>query len=156
MWEIQNIHWYERCRTIPSYNYENETKSLYCSIHKEDEMVYVKSKTCTHEVKGYLFIITRMRQKAYFVQYIRKLEWLTKNKKWRIVSQRGVISGSNNSNNVKGEQNSKSRTGNFRKIVHLCYNNNILITCVIRSWGIRRDSQRCLISGGKCKKGNGA
>ena len=116
MWEIQNIHWYERCRTIPSYNYENETKSLYCSIHKEDEMVYVKSKTCTHEVKGYLFIITRMRQKVYFVQYIRKLEWLTKSKKWRVVSQRGVISGSNNSNNVKGDQNSLTHTKFFSSL----------------------------------------
>ena len=43
---------HEGCKTIPNYNHENETKTLYCSVHtvhKEDGMVNVISKTCTHE-----------------------------------------------------------------------------------------------------------
>ena len=32
------------CRTRPIYNYENETKGLYCSVHKKDGMVNVRRK----------------------------------------------------------------------------------------------------------------
>ena len=37
------------CKTRPNYNNEGETKALYCSEHKQDGMVNVKSKTCIHE-----------------------------------------------------------------------------------------------------------
>ena len=37
------------CRVRPIYNKEGETKALYCSEHKEDGMVNVKSPRCIHE-----------------------------------------------------------------------------------------------------------
>jgi len=37
------------CRVQPVYNYEGETKGLYCSTHKKDGMVDVKSPRCIHE-----------------------------------------------------------------------------------------------------------
>ncbi len=35
---------HEGCRTRPNYNYKNETKALYCSVHKKDGMVDVRRK----------------------------------------------------------------------------------------------------------------
>ena len=35
--------------TYPIHSYENETKALYCSVHKEDGMHNVKSQMCAHE-----------------------------------------------------------------------------------------------------------
>ena len=43
------------CKIIPSFNKEGETKALYCSEHKKDGMVYVKSKTCLECKKHPLF-----------------------------------------------------------------------------------------------------
>jgi hypothetical protein len=37
------------CKTRPIYNVEGQTKALYCSIHKTEGMVNVKSTTCIHE-----------------------------------------------------------------------------------------------------------
>ena len=37
------------CKTIPIFNYEGQTKALYCSAHKKDGMVNVKDKTCKSE-----------------------------------------------------------------------------------------------------------
>ena len=34
------------CETRPTFNYINEKKGIYCSIHKKDKMVDVKSKRC--------------------------------------------------------------------------------------------------------------
>ena len=34
------------CKTQPIYNIENESKALYCSLHKKEGMVDVKSKKC--------------------------------------------------------------------------------------------------------------
>ena len=39
----------EGCKTRPNYNVEGETKALYCSVHKKEEMVNVKDKTCIYE-----------------------------------------------------------------------------------------------------------
>ena len=40
---------YRQRQGQPIYNYENETKALYCSVHKEDGMVDVKNAKCKHE-----------------------------------------------------------------------------------------------------------
>jgi len=40
---------HENCKTIPSFNYVNETKRLYCSKHKLDNMINIKNKKCIHE-----------------------------------------------------------------------------------------------------------
>lgn len=40
---------HEGCQTRPTYNVEGQTKAIYCSKHKKDGMVDVKSKTCNHE-----------------------------------------------------------------------------------------------------------
>jgi len=37
---------YPNCKTQPVYNYENETKAIYCASHKLENMVNVKNKTC--------------------------------------------------------------------------------------------------------------
>jgi hypothetical protein len=37
---------FDGCRTIPAFNILGESKALYCSIHKKDDMVNVISKTC--------------------------------------------------------------------------------------------------------------
>ena len=37
------------CKTIPNYNYEGETKAIYCATHKLDGMINVKSKSCKNE-----------------------------------------------------------------------------------------------------------
>ena len=34
------------CDIRPLYNYNNETKGLYCNEHKLDDMINVKSKRC--------------------------------------------------------------------------------------------------------------
>jgi hypothetical protein len=39
---------YEGCKTIPIYNKEGETKSLYCARHKLEGMINVKSQMCIH------------------------------------------------------------------------------------------------------------
>ena len=36
------------CKTRPNFNKEGETKALYCSKHKLENMVNVKNKTCIH------------------------------------------------------------------------------------------------------------
>ena len=36
------------CKTRPVYNYEGETKGLYCVSHKKDGMIDIKHKTCIH------------------------------------------------------------------------------------------------------------
>jgi hypothetical protein len=36
------------CKTRPIYNFDGETKALYCSAHKKDNMVDVKNKTCIY------------------------------------------------------------------------------------------------------------
>jgi len=38
----------EGCKTRPNYNNDGETKALYCTTHKLEGMVDVKSKTCIH------------------------------------------------------------------------------------------------------------
>jgi hypothetical protein len=37
------------CKIQPSFNFEDETKALYCSSHKLKGMINVKDKTCIHE-----------------------------------------------------------------------------------------------------------
>ena len=37
---------YEGCNTIPIYNFEGETKKLFCVLHKKEGMVDVKNKKC--------------------------------------------------------------------------------------------------------------
>jgi len=39
---------FENCKTKPYFNEEGETKGLYCSKHKTENMVNVKHKTCVH------------------------------------------------------------------------------------------------------------
>ncbi len=39
----------EGCKTAPNYNYEGETKRLYCALHKLNNMVNVVSKPCIYE-----------------------------------------------------------------------------------------------------------
>ena len=36
------------CKTLPIYNYEGETKAIYCATHKLDGMIDVKNKSCNH------------------------------------------------------------------------------------------------------------
>ena len=36
------------CKKIPVYNFEGETKSLYCSTHKMDGMINVATNSCIH------------------------------------------------------------------------------------------------------------
>jgi hypothetical protein len=40
---------HEGCKTRPHFNFEGQTKALYCSKHKKDGMVNVISKTCKSE-----------------------------------------------------------------------------------------------------------
>jgi hypothetical protein len=40
---------HDGCRKQPTYNVEGETKALYCSVHKKDNMVNVISKTCIYD-----------------------------------------------------------------------------------------------------------
>ena len=40
---------HEGCKTQPHFNYEGETKGLYCNTHKLDDMVNVVNKRCLHE-----------------------------------------------------------------------------------------------------------
>jgi hypothetical protein len=37
---------FENCKTIASYNVDGQKKALYCSVHKKENMVDVKNKTC--------------------------------------------------------------------------------------------------------------
>jgi hypothetical protein len=37
---------FENCKTRPIFNYQNEKKGIYCSSHKLDGMINVRSKTC--------------------------------------------------------------------------------------------------------------
>ena len=39
----------EGCKTRPNFNKEGQQKALYCSVHKLEGMVNVKSKTCIYE-----------------------------------------------------------------------------------------------------------
>ena len=34
------------CNWRPSFNYQNETRGIYCMTHKIDEMIDVKHKRC--------------------------------------------------------------------------------------------------------------
>ena len=36
------------CKTQPAYNFEAQTKKLYCSIHKLEGMINVRDKMCIH------------------------------------------------------------------------------------------------------------
>jgi hypothetical protein len=38
-----------RCKKQPYYNEEGETNTLYCSIHKTEDMINLKDKTCIHK-----------------------------------------------------------------------------------------------------------
>jgi hypothetical protein len=40
---------YDGCQTMPIYNFEGQTKRLYCATHKLDGMVNVKHKPCIYE-----------------------------------------------------------------------------------------------------------
>ena len=37
---------FENCKTRASYNVDGQKKALYCSLHKKENMVDVKSKMC--------------------------------------------------------------------------------------------------------------
>ena len=39
----------ENCNKIPSFNLQNETKGLYCSKHKLENMINIRSKRCIYE-----------------------------------------------------------------------------------------------------------
>jgi hypothetical protein len=39
----------EGCKTRSNYNYEGQSKALYCATHKLDGMVNIKDKRCLHE-----------------------------------------------------------------------------------------------------------
>ena len=41
--------YYKECKTQSNYNYEGETKALYCLLHKLENMVNVKKKPCIYE-----------------------------------------------------------------------------------------------------------
>jgi hypothetical protein len=43
-----NLCRYENCRKRPSFNFEGQTKGVYCSEHKETNMVDLKRKSCKH------------------------------------------------------------------------------------------------------------
>ena len=47
----------EGCNVRPFFNIEGEIKGLYCSQHKKDGMVDVKSKTCLECKKQPVFNI---------------------------------------------------------------------------------------------------
>lgn len=34
------------CKKQPCFNYENETKGIYCAIHKKPDMINVKDSSC--------------------------------------------------------------------------------------------------------------
>ena len=40
---------FEECRKTPNFNKIGETQGLYCKMHKKEEMVNVKSKTCVND-----------------------------------------------------------------------------------------------------------
>ena len=42
---------FENCNKRPSFNYQNKTNGIYCSKHKQDEMIDVKSKKCCYEIR---------------------------------------------------------------------------------------------------------
>jgi len=44
----KNVCVHPRCKTRPYYNKEGETKGLYCSIHKEPDMVDIINKICIY------------------------------------------------------------------------------------------------------------
>ena len=37
---------HENCKILPSYNYNNEKKPLYCNAHKKEGMIDIKNKRC--------------------------------------------------------------------------------------------------------------
>jgi hypothetical protein len=65
------------CNKIPSYNYINEKKSLYCKDHKLDNMIDVKSKKCNspdcNKQSSYNYI---NEKKVCIVQSINLMIWL--------------------------------------------------------------------------------
>lgn len=40
---------YKDCKTKPYFNFENEKKAIYCSMHKLEDMVNVKNKVCIYK-----------------------------------------------------------------------------------------------------------
>ena len=40
---------FENCKTRPNFNFEDEKTALYCSMHKKENMINVKSKPCIFE-----------------------------------------------------------------------------------------------------------
>jgi len=49
------------CSKIPSYNYANETKGIYCATHKEENMVNIRSKKPI--IQPNMIDVTHKRQK---------------------------------------------------------------------------------------------
>jgi hypothetical protein len=40
---------HDGCNTRPNYNFQGQTKTLYCNVHKLPDMVDIKSKRCQHD-----------------------------------------------------------------------------------------------------------
>ena len=50
MIDIKSKQWFfNNCKKQPNYNIEGETKALYCSYHKKENMINVITKTCMFE-----------------------------------------------------------------------------------------------------------
>jgi hypothetical protein len=66
----------KNCMISPSFNYEGETKALYCLAHKKIKM---KNITIQNVVKmtvvQYQFLIFLVKLKVSSVYYTRKLKW---------------------------------------------------------------------------------
>ena len=64
-----------RYKIIPIYNFEGQTKALFCKEHIEDGMVNIITKRCKHEkcktIPNYNF---DSKKKHYFAKIIRKME----------------------------------------------------------------------------------
>ena len=60
---------HDGCNIGKIYNYEGETKGLYCSKHKLEGMIDVKNKKCVFmkDVRLDHFLIKKVRQKHYIV-----------------------------------------------------------------------------------------
>ena len=40
---------YKDCKTRPTYNFEGQSKAIFCNEHKKDNMINVISNTCEHK-----------------------------------------------------------------------------------------------------------
>ena len=56
---------YEGCKKYVIHYYENETKAIYCSVHKEDRMHNVKSEICAHEGCKTRVLLTKMTKDLF-------------------------------------------------------------------------------------------